>query len=94
MNSTTTTGGFSPYSGGSGTSAYCGARNLKLYRFTIKEEGVPVADFLPGKITYSNTEVPCLLDACNNWHPYFNAGTGDFICGAVTNNVSAASSGN
>lgn len=84
-NRTTDAGGFSPYGGGSGSSAWGGARNLKLFRFTIKEDDVPVVDLFPGRLGDDGT--PCLLDACNNWHPMFNAGSGQFICGAVTNDV-------
>ena len=62
---------------------------MKLYRFTIKEEGETVMDLVPGVVGYGESEAPCLLDACDNWHPLFNAGTGSFEIGAVTNSVSA-----
>ena len=78
-NNSTTTGAFSP-------NTYA-VQNMKLYRFTIKEEGETVMDLVPGVVGYGESEAPCLLDACDNWHPLFNAGSGQFTYGSVTNNV-------
>lgn len=78
-NNSTTVGAFSP-------NTYA-AQNMKLYRFTIKEEGETVMDLVPGIVGYGESEAPCLLDAHDNWHPLFNAGSGQFTYGSVTNNV-------
>lgn len=79
-NDSTTAGGFTPYSG----STWGAVRNMKLYRFTVREEGQVVCDLVPG---VRNDGVACLLDAANNWHPLFNCGTGDFTYGSVTNSI-------
>ena len=59
---------------------------MKLYRFMLKENGEVVQDLLPG---VRSDGVGCLLDAANNWHPLFNAGTGNFNYGSVTNSIPA-----
>ncbi len=75
-NRTTVYGGYAPYGDASfntNPTVNGPIKNMKLFRFTIKEEGEPVMDLLPGRI--GEDGAPCLLDACDNWHPFFNVGT-------------------
>ena len=77
LNQSTTVGGFSPLTGNA-------VKNMKLYRFTLKENGEVVQDLLPG---VRSDGIGCLLDATNNWHPLFNCGTGNFNYGSITNSI-------
>ena len=79
-NNATTAGGIS-------AAASLIVENMKLYRFTIKEEGETVMDLVPGIAGIDTAEVPCMLDLKNNFHPLFNIGTGSFEAGSVTNTV-------
>lgn len=73
--------------GGTSVPSVLTVENMKLYRFTLKEEGEIVMDLLPGIVGNGESEAPCLLDAADNWHPLFNSGTGNFEAGAVTNSI-------
>lgn len=77
FNQSTTAGGFSPHTRNA-------VKNMKLLRFTLKEDGEVVQDLLPG---VRSDGVGCLLDAANNWHPLFNCGTGNFNYGSITNSI-------
>ena len=79
--------------GGTSVPSALTVENMKLYRFTLKEEGETVMDLVPGIVGNGESEAPCLLDAADNYHPLFNAGTGSFEAGSVTNNIPVPSSG-
>ena len=92
-NRTTTKGGFTPYGGSFTTDMFISGpvKNMKLFRFTIKEEGETVMDLVPALVGGENTsQVPCLIDLKNNYHPVFNVGTGQFEAGSVTNSIPTA----
>ena len=89
-NKATTVGGVTPYGtvGPSGTEGP--VMNMKLYRFTVREEGQVVMDLLPAVMADGTA---CVVDAANNWHPIFNHGIGAFEAGSVTNSIPVPSSG-
>lgn len=60
---------------------------MKLRRFTVRKEGEVVMDLVPGIVGTGESEVPCLLDAADGFHPLFNAGSGSFEAGSVTNSI-------
>lgn len=93
-NRTTTKGGFAPYGGSNfPTDMFTSGpvKNMKLYRFTVKEEGETVMDLVPALVGGTGTEqVACLVDLKNGFHPLFNIGTGSFEAGNVTNDIATA----
>ena len=85
-NENSSSGGFSPNQWKS--------KNMRLYRFTVKEDNETILDLVPALMEGSNTTATaCLVDLKNNFHPLFNIGTGSFEVGSVTNSIPVPSSG-